>query len=362
MTDSLFDDEWLTDDDEPISFILYNEKQIIDAAYDYYRKTGFPYRNLPLHICMQELNKLAAMKVNDKLLTSNLGYHIADTYHPHRFHAAATGKTSPYESFMDTNPRTCGRDKLRIALELVMESTQRIGTGYLGPFSLVRGTQACSNFRPAFARYLYDTYAKPGDTVLDTSTGYGGRLIGFLASKMGAYIGIDPNVPTHKGNIKMAQDLNAAERVFLINKPAEDVNIDDDVFSVDNETYFEGLDEECDFAFTSPPYFAKERYSYDDTQSWVRYQTPEKWRDNFLYKMLRLQFDALKPNSYNIVNIAAVNVKNKTVPLDEWTKDIAQDIGFEYIETRQFTMSSRFGANQEDEVAFEPVLIFKKGE
>ena len=36
--------------------------------------------------------------------------------------------------------------------------------------------------------------------------------------------------------------------------------------------------------FTSPPYFNVERYSYDDTQSWVRYKTINDWNKDFLHK------------------------------------------------------------------------------
>lgn len=337
----LFDDDDV-EEVEKVSFTIFDREQIEHAAFNYYRKTGFPYRNLPLHVMQQELNKLAALPVSEKLLQHVAGYQIADTFHKHRFSAAAHQMKSPVESF--------GIDKsLKRAIKLKMDHTQRVGTELFGEMTLVSGTQACSNFRPAFAMLLYKTYANRGDTVLDTSTGYGGRLVGFMASQLeGTYIGIDPNTETHEANLGMASALGFADHVELINLPAEDVNP-------------ELLRERCDFAFTSPPYFKKERYSDDDTQSWVRYgHDATVWRDKFLRRMLHLQYVALKPDSYNIVNIAPVKIGKEIYPLDEWTIEAGTDVGFKYLETRRFILSPRFGANMNEEAAFEPVIIFKK--
>jgi hypothetical protein len=214
--------------------------------------------------------------------------------------------------------------------------------------NLVSGTQSCSNFRPGFAAHLYRKYCKPGDTVLDTSTGYGGRLVGFLGSGIvGRYIGIDPNTLTHAGNTQLAADLGFADAVELHNLPAEDVPL-------------EVVGGRCDFAFTSPPYFAKEIYSSEATQSCNRYSTGEAWRDGFLVPMLRLQFAALKPGSTAIVNIADVKLKSKTYPLAQWTRDCAQEVGFRYLRTDEFPMHRRVGKGQSDEIATEPVIVLER--
>jgi hypothetical protein len=186
--------------------------------------------------------------------------------------------------------------------------------------------------------------------VLDTSTGYGGRMLGAVASrKVKHYIGIDPNVPTYKANIEMIEklDLRSIMEFTLYNLPAEDVDVN-------------LVRDLCDFSFTSPPYFAKEIYSQDDTQSWKRYSTGERWRDGFLKKMLYLTFVALKTGSTAIVNIADVTVKGKKYPLAQWTIECGQEVGFTYIETQSFPMMTRFGANMAEGVATEPVIVFKK--
>jgi uncharacterized protein YacL (UPF0231 family) len=324
----------------PLAESIYSQEQIIDAAFTWFRANGFPYRNLAPHVSMQEINKLLTTEP-DKLRNSNTAYHVADTYHPHRFHATAEGMKSPFTAFND--------DKLiRRAL------TQEIEWGSIGTFinhiDTVSGTQAASNFRPGFAAHLYRRFCPTNATVLDTSTGYGGRLVGFVGSGIdGFYIGIDPNVDTHNGNLRMAQELGFADRIELYNLPAEDVP-------------HEAVAGRCDFAFTSPPYFRKEHYSEDDTQSWKRYPTGDAWRDGFLVPMMALQYAALKPGCTAIVNIADVKIKSKTYPLVEWTIEAGKQAGFEFIRKEEFPLTRRFGAGMDDEVATEPVLVFRKCE
>jgi hypothetical protein len=337
---SVNEPEGLLPDAEHEAIQVYGNEQIIDAAFSYFRRVGFPYRFLPVHVCMQEINKLGQTDAST-LVNSNTAYHVADTYHPHRFHVSAEKMKSPLQAYHD--------DKLfRRALTLQIEQNGTIPDTYFGKLDIVSGTQACSNFRPGFACKLYKDYCHAGDTVLDTSTGFGGRLVGFMASGVaGKYIGIDPNKLTHDANQKMAIDLGFAGKVELYNLPAEDV-----------ET--EQFKERCDFAFTSPPYFAKEHYSEDDTQSWVRYKTGEEWKCGFLFPMMALQFASLKRGKFAIVNIADVKLRGKTFPLVDWTKEAAQNAGFDYVRTDEFSLTQRFGAGQDDEIAKEPVLVFVK--
>jgi len=320
---------------EPVP-LVFAPDVIAGKAFEHYRATGFPYRTLPLWQCMMAINNLAATET-ESLARTTTAYQVADTFHPHRYHAAATGMRSPVESFhIDKSLRkVCDH-----AVENNLPSIYAL-------LQLVNSTQSCSNFRPGFAALLYRTYGKPGDTVLDTSTGYGGRLVGFMASGLGRYIGIDPNVPTYEANTRMAEALGFADRVELINLPAEDVP-------------HAPLEGRCDFAFTSPPYFAKERYSDDDTQSWKRYGTGEAWRVGFLRPMLALQFAALKPGAFNIVNIADVIIKKESYPLEQWTIEDAKALGFIYHRTDRFVMPSRMGSPDDDEPATEPVIVLQK--
>jgi DNA modification methylase len=119
--------------------------------------------------------------------------------------------------------------------------------------------------------------------------------------------------------------------------------------------------ERADFAFTSPPYFSKEHYGDDDTQSWQRYSTGDEWRDGFLAAMLALQFAALRSDRWAAVNIADVTIRGKRYPLHDWTVDVARAAGFEYVRTERFPLPRvpGTGADARDE-RFEPVIVLHK--
>lgn len=323
---------------EPITFGVYDISSVVAAAFAHYRRAGLPQRGkLTVPQCMQEINALAALD-SSKLAGSTLGYAVADTYHAHRFDARVGGKRTVAEVFAKD-------EYLTHALQLLCTGGSKISdASLLSVLGYVRNAQVASNFRPAFALSLLRRFAFDGATVLDTSTGYGGRLVGFLASECGDYIGIDPNTVTHAANERMAADLMAAGRVTLHNLPAEDVELPGGC---------------ADFAFTSPPYFAKEIYSDEPTQSCNRYTDGEQWRSSFLVPTLALQYRALKPGRFAVVNIADVRVGSVTYPLAQWTIDAAQSAGFRHIRTEQYPLS-RVPGRGEKRVSAEPVLIFGK--
>lgn len=333
--------------------IVFNDQQIVDAAFNYFRERGFPYRKLPLHVMLQEVNRLARSE-NKALFRSTVGYWVADTYHPHRFHGRHHAKAqSPVEVFQS--------DKwLRQALEKELKLSGQIRTALAG-VSFVGISRALFNFRPGFALLMYRKFCKPGATVLDTSTGYGGRLVGFFASKCGRYIGIDPNVPTYEGNLKMASDFGRSADVELYNLPAEDV--DPDI-----------LRERCDFAFTSPPYFRTEIYSDAPTQSCNRYTEQDEWKMGFMYPLMKLQYAALKPGCYSCMNVADTtyrgNKKDEHIPLVAWTTEAALAAGFIHESTKSYSIGrhlGRQGVNRErgegpTHKQREVVLVLKKPE
>jgi hypothetical protein len=205
---------------------------------------------------------------------------------------------------------------------------------------------------------MYRRFCKPGDTVLDSSTGYGGRLVGFLASQCGRYIGIDPNTETHQANLRMASDFGRSDDVELHNLPAEDVDV-------------ELLRERVDFAFTSPPYFKTEIYSQEETQSCNRYPTSKAWRNHFLVPLMHLQFAALKPGCITCINISDVKVYDEKVPLVAWTIKAAEMVGFEVLRDqfdfyplgRHFGKGKGRGDGTDSDPKGgrkEPVLVFRK--
>lgn len=317
---------------------IFSDDAIVEAAYVYFRKTGFPYPFLPLHSCMQEINNLANTDPLS-LPETNTGIAVADSYHRHRWAAPVEGKRTPMQTYTDD-------DLFRVAISKTLEIGGKIGKHFVEGLRYSKGTQACANFRPGFALQIYKRFGKKGGTLLDTSTGYGGRLVGFMASPLGRYIGIDPNAETCAANLRMVEELGFSDHVEIYESPAEDLGV-------------KQFANQCDLAFSSPPYFRKEHYSDDETQSWKRYPDGESWRDGFLLPMMCLQFASLKPGSYAIINIADVEIGGEKYPLVEWTKMAAQAVGFTLENVEEYVLGRVPGAKGA-ETSSEPVLIFKK--
>ena len=327
-----------------INIKRYSDEDIIQDAYDYFKATGFPYPSLTLMEMKQEINKLANLDL-ERCQKSTLAYKVADTFHPHRFHSSAIGMRSPVESF-DMEKSLIKALKMDLKVGAIKPTN-------IAFLNLVNGTQACSNFRPAYARMMYDKHAGEDSVVFDSSTGYGGRLVGFLASDCQRYIGVDPNTITHDSNKKMFKVLkNGKKTCKLINLPAEDVNVDK-----------ENIRGVADFSFTSPPYFKKEIYSDEKTQSCHRHSEYDDWINNFLKPMMKLNFDVVKAGGRTIINIEDVKVKGELYPLVQPTIDAGKEVGFEYVRTERFVLQHRTSIIDGEKVvkeAFESVIIFNR--
>ena len=327
---------------EEASFGVFNKELVLAEAFKHYRKIGFPYKQLPVHLMMAEINKLAATP-EESLLRTNVGYDVADVFHPHRFELTVGGKMSLVEGF--------NSDKtLKRALSLHVGWRQAFsGTGFIPELKIVTGVQACANFRPGAAMYFYRRFCGPNAVVLDSSSGFGGRLIGYIASRLkGKYIGVDPSKKTYQGNMKILKTFGFEQYAELIMLPAEDVP-------------HERVANKCDFAFTSPPYFTKEHYAEESTQSWKRYPEGEAWRVGFLVPMLKLQYVALKHLKYNVVNIADVKIGKEKYPLVQWTIDAGKEVGFDFIEHEKLPLPNMPEKGQNQTIPkTESVLIFQK--
>ena len=157
----------------------------------------------------------------------------------------------------------------------------------------------CSQFKPNAAKVLYDYF--DAKNVLDFSMGWGDRLAGFYASmNTEYYVGIDPRAENHPIYEEQAKYYQLHHQFFETKKEVE--------FHIEAAEDFD-FDQYCDTfdtIFTSPPYFNVERYSYDDTQSWVRYKDINEWNENFLQTTLGNLWSSIKPGGYLLVNISDV--------------------------------------------------------
>ena len=162
----------------------------------------------------------------------------------------------------------------------------------------------CSQFKPNVAKILYDKLGSKN--ILDFSAGWGDRLAGFYGSETGEfYMGIDPrkeNHPIYKVQSSFYEKhrsmFEVEKKSLFLESPAEDVD-------------FSEYENKFDTVFTSPPYFNVERYSYDDTQSWVKYKDITDWNEKFLQKTLKNLWCSVKAGGYLLVNISDVYTNSK---------------------------------------------------
>ncbi len=165
-----------------------------------------------------------------------------------------------------------------------------------------------SQFKPSIAKWLYDTYRS--ENILDFSAGWGDRLCGFYASNKGKnFLGIDPNANVHNGYAKQielySQICGDNRKAKTIISTAEDIDLSN-------------YKEKFDTVFTSPPYFNREKYTNDDTQSWFRYRAIEDWLEHFLFKTIRNIEPTIKSGGILAINISDVCSTSKGRKKKEW--------------------------------------------
>lgn len=171
--------------------------------------------------------------------------------------------------------------------------------------------------------------------------GWGGRLVGFLASHASTYNGTDASPEQIKGDDliwRTFQGFTEHEKAVTLNCiPFEKTTLQNESF---------------DFAITSPPYFDTEKYMGGE-QSRETNGSYQEWRENFYRVLIEKVFAALKCNTFFCLQIGS-----QRYPLLEDGKQIATEIGFEVIEVRPTDMKNNY--NKTEEERGEVVIILSK--
>jgi hypothetical protein len=156
------------------------------------------------------------------------------------------------------------------------------------------GAASVSNFRPTVSRAVVAGFTRAGETVVDFSSGYGGRMLGCLSIARD-YIGIEPCAEQVHGSRKMFSDLRRLGQV------------------TSSATIRRGCAEDilptlaprsASLVFSSPPYYDWERYSAQGTQSFVRYDSYNTWLSGFLGPVVHESRRILKRGGHFILNIS----------------------------------------------------------
>jgi len=256
---------------------------------------------------------------------------------------------------------------------------------------LVSGAQPLTNIRMPVAKWIWQHYMLENQdntdelVVWDPSMGWAGRLVAFLAAsshpnflkKRMVYIGTDPNTTIFEryGMVekfwKSKVDPTSKAEIYPICKGSEEFHTTPEF----GEFKGRGL-----IAYTSPPYFNRERYSDDPNQSYIKFSNYELWRDGFLRGTIQNAYDFLGSRGKLFWNVADIRITKKVFhPLESDSIRIAEDIGFTYEGTIAMLMRSIPGRDETDEKIeamlaagqhfikvggkwnkWEPILIFSK--
>jgi hypothetical protein len=324
-------------------FSIEDVDSALEIIFKYHRKKGFPHYDVSTHNKLRQFKSLKrfdeqTLFKDGKIDQTMHGLSLAWTYFPHWVDViCGSSKLSPIEYWNRD-------DKLREIIRKTWNWQIKHGSG---SFTLNRlrqnlkiygGNQSVSNFRPSAAKYIYNTYGNQG-VVWDMSCGWGGRLIGFLASDCKRYIGTEPSSKTFDGLERLNEDINS------IGKEVEFNQLGSEVFRPDKES--------IDLCFTSPPYFDTEKYSDEETQSYIKYPTEATWIDGFLKDTISNCYYGLKVGGKMMLNIANTK-KYKTI--EDETIRISSELGFKYIDTIYLILSSVSGKGEK----LEPIFIFEK--
>ena len=225
----------------------------IEIIFKYYRKFGFPHYKIREEEKYEHMRKLKKFDIDTILVDNHIVQtmhclRLAWTYFPHFWEIrCGNAKQSPMEIFHDDKKfkstiRKCWNwSKKHFKGEENQENNKFHENRLRQSLKIYTGTQSVSNFRPTAAKLIYEKFGGDG-TIWDMSCGWGGRLLGFLASSNTKhYIGTEPSSKTYDGLLEMKKDFS------YLNKEI-------DIYRLGSEVYVPQK-ESLDLCFTSPPYF-----------------------------------------------------------------------------------------------------------
>lgn len=327
------------------------DEEIIETVFNYYREHGFPYFKLTDKEKRKEFLSVTNfsdqnLKKPDNIIKQTMhGLALAWSYFPHSWSIRCNNSKSCMEIFDDDDLFKKAINKILIRSDCVSTNEVRKVLKYV--------TQGVSNFRPTVAKYLYNEYAGDG-VVWDMSSGYGGRLFGAMASEVVKhYIGTDPAILSYNGVVKIKEDYEN----YVFNEKPVDWFYDSkdltkiDLYCIGSENFIPNK-KTLDLCFTSPPYFNCEKYSTEETQSYLKFPETGSWMKDFIGQTLDNCYHGLKKNGILIININ--DVKSYPTLCDEFLKLASRR--FKLLKTLKMTLSNIQGGN----IKYEPIFIMEK--
>jgi hypothetical protein len=261
------------------------------------------------------------------------GMKILEHYQPHFWETEGTNGRSIAKLWNDEalKKRVIDNDRTFKRVGKIYVSEIRRNLAFFGNAPLP------TMYRPLLTKAIVGKYN--AKTVLDPCVGWGGRLLGCLASDV-SFTGIEPYTKTYSGLKTIADLFGKDKHVVLYNDGAE--------------TVLPRLTDTFDMVLTSPPYFDLEVYSDEETQSIKKFPSWDKWLEGFLDPVIRECLRCLKAGG-----ISAWSVKNIGArKLETEVKAIHKKYGFDCIATEGMKAPARNRGNNAK--ILEETFIFKK--
>lgn len=298
----------------------------LDRLVAYHRKMGFPWSVLAARREPSPLESVrrSRITIKDAVITAVgfAGQRTCTSLHLHRYRANYRGQPSVVEAFED--------DKLlRRAIAYQLKSGDPVI-----PHRVIKAIAAIQrgplNFPPTLARWLVDEYAPMEGTVLDPCSGYGGRLLGAVASTRHVrYIGADIEPASVLANQKLAEVLGVSDRVTQLERAVEDPR----------------PWARADLVLLGPPYYDREIYGAAAAASLAQYPSYHVWCQKFLATLLD---KALTAAPRVMLNLGVLRDGGATYDLPSDAIEIAQGLGARV--ERNFTwVLSKFGQRSRQE-------------
>tara|TARA_B110000211_G_C13968926_1_gene504045 strand:+ start:129 stop:1079 length:951 start_codon:yes stop_codon:yes gene_type:complete len=167
---------------------------------------------------------------------------------------------------------------------------------------LYDNARGCNNFDVKVVLSVL-RYFKP-KRMLDFSAGWGDRLIGAMAYGCD-YDGVDPSECLHPKYQEMISTLlppSKRGKYRMFKTGFEDFQIPSSFGNMNSKKL--GKEKKYDLVFTSPPFFDLEVYENEKSQSISKFNTLEKWKQNFLIPAMEKSVSALETNGHLVIYVS----------------------------------------------------------
>lgn len=279
----------------------------------YWENEGFPYpvpkpEELSVVMSLQEDHVIQGGVIKNR----HAGQSSCHAFSRHIFEATSYGSPLSPRALFDS-PKD-----LRKALQLILDKGDVPSGSTLRSSLRFLRRSGVYNFRPTAAKVLVDRFCRPGGVVYDPCAGYGGRLFGALLSKSRpTYLACEPQTETYTRLHDLRDWMGSylpglPSRATFHNVPAEDFIVPDGV----------------DMVMTSPPYWKREVYGDEQTQSSIRHPTYESWLQHFWGVVLKRATDSLRPGGWVVLNVDNFSLHGKSYDLIGDTCRIMASLGF----------------------------------